>query len=328
MVQPFLPSMASALALAVLLTPVHRRLLLLTGRPGFAAFLSVLLAILLIALPLSLLAQQVVLQAGDATALLTRLFQSGGWKDLLPANGWLAEAMEWMDRRFRLPNMADQMSAWIGTHLPGIMQGSGEQLVALIVTLYMLFYMMRDRYAALALLATILPFSRREMTALYARIADTIRATIFGTVTVAMVQGLLGGMMFWALGLPAPLLWGVVMGIVAIVPVLGTFVIWAPAVLILMSTGHTAKAFILLGWSLLIVSTVDNLLYPVLVGNRLRMHTIPTFISLVGGILVFGAAGLILGPVILTITLFLLEYWRNESAVEAKADMENLPAGT
>lgn len=316
LIEPFLPPMASALALAVLLSPLNRALLRETGHAGLSAFLCVVFAVLAIALPLFLLGQQVLVQAGDATALISRVFDNGGWRDFLPANGWISEALEWVERRFALPDLAGQASVWVGTHLPGIVQGSGEQIVATFVMLYLLFYMMRDRRAALAILGGITPFSRREMEALYARIADTIRATVFGTISVSMIQGLLGGTMFWILGLPAPLLWGVVMGIVSIVPVLGTFVVWAPAVVILLSTGATTKALILLGWSLLVVGMIDNLLYPILVGNRIRMHTIPTFISLVGGVVTFGPAGLILGPVVLTVTLFLLEYWHNEVEAE------------
>lgn len=320
LVEPFLPPLASALALAVLLAPLNRALILETGRAGLSAFICVLFAVLAIALPLFVLGQQIVVQAGDAAAFLTRMFDSGAWRDLFPANGWIAEAIEWIERRFSFPDMAGQASAWVANQLPGIVQGSGEQIVATIVMLYLLFYMMRDRRAALSILASISPFSRQEMAALYVRIADTIRATVFGTVAVAMIQGLLGGAMFWLLGLPAPLLWAFVMGIVAIVPVLGTFVVWAPAVVILLSMGAVTKAVVLLIWSLLIVGTIDNLLYPILVGNRIRMHTIPTFISLVGGVFAFGAAGLILGPVILTITLFILEYWRNEVEAEAADD--------
>lgn len=316
--EPFLPPMASALALAVLLAPLNRALLAETGRPGMSAFMCVLFAVLVIALPLFMLVQQVLVQAGDATAVISRLFATDAWRDLFPSNGWISEFVEWVERRFRFPDIAEQTSSWVASHLPGIVQGSGEQIVATIIMLYLLFYMMRDRRAALVILASLSPFSRLEMNALYVRIADTIRATVFGTVAVAMIQGMLGGFMFWALGLPAPLLWGFVMGVVAIVPVLGTFVVWAPAVLILFSMGSSTKALILLLWSLLVVGTIDNLLYPVLVGNRLRMHTIPTFISLVGGVFAFGPAGIILGPVVLTITLFLLEYWHNEVEAESR----------
>lgn len=318
LLESFLPPMASALALAVLLSPLNRILLRESGRPGLAALICVVFAVLVVALPLFLLGQQILVQAGDATAFISRLVDTGQWRDLFPSNAWIAEALEWVERRFALPNLAEQASVWVGTHLPGILQGSGEQIVATFVVLYLLFYMMRDRRAALGILASVSPFSRREMDALYIRIADTIRATVFGTVLVSMIQGLLGGTMFWVLGLPAPMLWGFVMGVVSIVPVLGTFVVWAPAVVILLSMGETGKALILLGWSLLVVGTIDNLLYPILVGNRIRMHTIPTFISLVGGVVTFGPAGLILGPVVLTVTLFLLEYWHNEVEADAQ----------
>ncbi len=323
LVAPFLPPMASALALAVLLAPLNRALLAETGLAGVSAFICVLFAVLVVALPLFLLGQQVLVQAGDSTAYLTRLFDTGAWRDLFPSNGWLAEAVEWVERRFRFPDLAEQASSWVATHLPSIVQGSGEQVVATIVMLYLLFYMVRDRRAALGILASVSPFSRQEMTALYVRIADTIRATVFGTVAVAMIQGMLGGFMFWVLGLPAPLLWGFVMGVVAIVPVLGTFVVWAPAVILLFSMGSSTKALILLGWSLFVVGMIDNLLYPVLVGNRIRMHTIPTFISLVGGVFAFGPAGIILGPVVVTITLFILEYWHNEVEAEARDEADN-----
>ncbi len=126
---------------------------------------------------------------------------------------------------------------------------------------------------------------------------------------MAAVQGLLGGLMFAALGLPAPLLWGVVMALLAVVPVLGTFIVWIPASCFLALEGSWGKAVILILWGSLVVGTIDNLLRPVLVGKRLKIHTVPAFMSVIGGLVVFGASGLILGPVILTITIVLLELW-------------------
>jgi predicted PurR-regulated permease PerM len=120
--------------------------------------------------------------------------------------------------------------------------------------------------------------------------------------------------MFWWLGLPAPLLWGLIMGALAIVPVLGAFVIWIPAALFLALEGQWGRAVILAVWGTIVVGGIDNLLYPILVGNRLKLHTIPTFIAIVGGLIVFGASGVILGPVTLTATVLLLERWRARSA--------------
>jgi predicted PurR-regulated permease PerM len=145
-------------------------------------------------------------------------------------------------------------------------------------------------------------------------VADTIHATIFGTLAVAAVQGALGGLVFWWLGLPAPILWGAVMGLLAIVPVLGAFVVWLSAAIFLASSGQWGKAVFLTLWGTVVVGLIDNLLYPILVGKRLRLHTVPVFFAIVGGLAVFGAAGVILGPVILALTDAILEIWRRRTA--------------
>ena len=155
------------------------------------------------------------------------------------------------------------------------------------------------------------------MDRLFGRVADTIYATVYGTLAVSAVQGLLGGLMFWWLGLQTPLLWGVVMGLLAVVPVVGAFVVWIPAALFLLMEGSWGKALILTLWGMLVVGTIDNLLRPVLVGNRLKLHTVLAFLSVVGGLMLFGASGLILGPVALTITTVLLENWRSRVTTEA-----------
>lgn len=141
-----------------------------------------------------------------------------------------------------------------------------------------------------------------------------MHATIDGTLAVAAVQGTLGGLMFWQLGLPSPLLWGIVIGALAVVPVLGAFVVWIPAAIFLALEGGWGKALVLIGWGGVVVGGIDNLLYPILVGNRLKMHTVLAFISVVGGLIVFGPSGLILGPVAVTITMWLLEIWRSRNA--------------
>lgn len=123
--------------------------------------------------------------------------------------------------------------------------------------------------------------------------------------------------MFWWLDLPLPLFWGVVMALLALVPVLGVFIIWIPAALFLALEGSWGKALILSLWGGIVVGSVDNLLCPILVGNRLKQHTILAFMSLVGGVLVFGPSGLIMGPVPLTLVTVLLEFWRKRTSVDA-----------
>ena len=157
------------------------------------------------------------------------------------------------------------------------------------------------------------------MNRLFSDVIDTVHATLYGTLAVAVVQGTLGGLMFWWLGLPAPLLWGIVMGLLAIVPVLGAFVIWIPAALFLVLEGSGGKAVLLTLWGAIVVGGIDNLLYPILVGSRLKMHTLLAFISIIGGLIVFGPSGLILGPVIVTVTRFLLGTWSSRNAAATNA---------
>ena len=151
------------------------------------------------------------------------------------------------------------------------------------------------------------------MDRVFSRVGNTVHATIYGTLVVAAIQGTLGGLMFWWLGLPAPVLWGLVMGMLAVVPVLGAFIVWIPAALLLALEGSLGKALILALWGGVVVGGIDNLIYPILVGNRLKLHTIPAFMAIVGGLIVFGASGLILGPVTLTVTVVLLEIWRSRT---------------
>jgi predicted PurR-regulated permease PerM len=151
------------------------------------------------------------------------------------------------------------------------------------------------------------------MDRLFSRVGDTVHATMYGTLAVAAIQGTLGGLMFWWLGLPAPLLWGLVMGVLAVVPVLGAFVVWIPATLFLALDGSWGKALILAFWGGVVVGGIDNVIYPILVGNRLKLHTIPAFMAIIGGLIVFGPSGLILGPVTLTVTVLLLEIWQHRT---------------
>ena len=187
------------------------------------------------------------------------------------------------------------------------------QAISVLLTFYLLFYFLRDQREALRSLRSLSPLSEADMDRLFSRVGDTVHATMYGTLAVAVIQGTLGGLMFWWLDLPAPLLWGLVMGVLAIVPVLGAFVVWIPAAVFLALDGSWGKALILALWGGVLVGGIDNVIYPILVGNRLRLHTIPAFMAIVGGLIVFGPSGVILGPMTLTVTVLLLEIWRNRT---------------
>ena len=153
------------------------------------------------------------------------------------------------------------------------------------------------------------------------------RWPVFGALAVAAVQGFMGGLMFWILGLPAPLLWGTVMAVLATMPMLGTFVVWGPAAVFLALQGHWGKAVVLTAWGGIAIALIDNLLYPMLVGTRLRLHPVLVFFSVVGGLFAFGAAGLIVGPMTLALAGALLEIWTRRTSFGQAADTEPRATG-
>lgn len=314
MTVPFLSPLAWALALSVMALPLQRRLQKRLRSSNLVAALSVLVAAVLVVVPVVLVTSNMVGEVINGAAKIQAHVESGEWRTALNTHPRLTSMVNWVDREFDIPGSVTAASGTLTDVASNLVQGSLRQAVELLVTFYLLFYFLRDRKKALDSIRYLSPLSSLQMSRLYAQVSDTLHATLFGTFTVAMVQGALGGLMFWALGLPAPLLWGVVMGLLAIVPVLGAFLIWMPAAAFLLLTGHPGQSLLLTLWGAVVVGGIDNLLYPMLVGNRMHLHTVLVFISIVGGLFVFGAAGLILGPMLLTATTVLLEAWRYPEA--------------
>lgn len=311
---PFLPALAWALALAILFAPLHRWLESKVKYPDLAAMISVLVVIVIVVVPVTFVMERIIGEAARGAETIKTLVESGEWRRTLESYPVLAPVGQWIEQQLDLPGLINTASSWLTNLGASFVQGSVLQVISIVLTFYLLFYFLRDRGAALEWLRLLSPLSKADMSRLFNEVSDTVHATLYGTFVVAIVQGTLGGLMFWWLGLPAPLLWGIVMGLLAVVPVLGAFVIWVPAAIFLLLAGSEGKALLLTLWGAVVVGGIDNLLYPMLVGKRLRMHTVLAFISIVGGLIVFGASGLILGPVIFTITRLLLEIWRERNA--------------
>jgi predicted PurR-regulated permease PerM len=150
---------------------------------------------------------------------------------------------------------------------------------------------------------------------MFDKVGSTIEATVNGSLTVAAVQAVLAGTVYAILGVPGAVLWGAATFLCALVPVFGTFLVWAPIAFYLAVTDHIGKAIFLIIWGTAVVGSVDNFLYPWLVGDKLRLHTVPTFFAVLGGLSLFGPSGLILGPMAVAIAIGMLDVWwiRTES---------------
>lgn len=327
MTVPFLPALVWALALAVLCHPLQVRLERCTGHPSLAAIVTTLIVAALIVAPAVFVLQQLSQQALAAAGAIQHGIESGEWQAAVAAQPRLRTLVQVVEKQIDLSGIATSLAGALSAHASQLVKATLVQLIGFGLMLYILFFFLRDRRQALDWLCRMSPLTRAEMHQLFNRVRHTIRATVFGTVLVALIQGALGGLMFWWLGLPAPLLWGMVMALISIVPVLGAFVVWIPAALWLAVQGEGTRALVLVGWGTLVIGTVDNLLRPVLVGRELREHTLLAFISVVGGITLFGAAGLVLGPIVFELTRELLQIWsrRNARQLEAGNDLVAAP---
>ena len=317
MAEPFFPAFAGALALAVLFAPLHRWLDSRIRQPNLAALVSLLVITIIVGVPAMLVVEPIIGEASRAGAAMTSMVETGEWRRVFQEQPGLAPLGRWVDRYFDVPGVVQTLASWLTSVATSFVRGSILQLVGIVLTFYILFYFLRDQRAVLERLRALAPLSGAEMDHMFSEVFATVHATVYGTLVVAAVQGFLGGMMFWWLGLPGPLLWGAVMGLLAVLPILGAFVIWIPAAILLALEGSVGKAVVLALWGSVVVGTIDNLLYPILVGHRLKVHSVVAFVAIVGGLLVFGPSGVILGPVAVTVTRVLLEIWNRGNAAPA-----------
>ncbi len=299
---PFLGALAWALTLGVLFVPLQVRFERVFRSRGIAAVLTVLVAAIIVATPAVLVIERLVREAAASAVFIQAKLAAKSIR--LPA------FVYWVQEQIDLPAMISRLTTWLSNVSASFLRGSLAQALEIVLTFYILFFVLRDRGAACALLRGVLPLNRTETDRLFARIVDTINATIYGTIVVAIIQGALGGLMFLVLGLSAPVLWGLIMALLSMVPVLGAFIVWIPEAILLILDGHEIKAAILIVWGGVVVGGIDNVIRPILLGNRLRLHTVPTFISIIGGLVLFGPPGFVLGPLVLTTTLVLLEILR------------------
>jgi predicted PurR-regulated permease PerM len=315
MLQPFLNVLLWASVLAVVFCPMHRRIRAGLKSATAAAAASTLLALILILVPVTLLTIAVVHELRGAAASLqgsTELFSKGG----TPLLAWLLDRVGQyvnVDREAARQFIAERMQLWGAALASSTLIVVGGVVGAMVQTglvMFSMFYLFRDGEGLRHTLYGILPLQRIQSRQITIRTRDMIAATIYGVLVISAIQGTLGTVIFWILGLPSPLLWGVVMFFLSMIPMAGSFLVWVPAALYLAFTGEYVRAGILAGWGILVIGSIDNFLSPKLVGQRTRLHELLIFFAVLGGLEVFGVLGLVLGPVVVAVTLALIEMVR------------------
>ncbi|MDI2074974.1 putative PurR-regulated permease PerM [Bradyrhizobium japonicum] len=314
MAAPFLGALVWSTTIAVLFTPFDRTVSSCVKSRNLSALITVIVTAFIVVVPAILVAGTLLNEAVRSGAIVVPMFDVDDWTRLMDEHRWLAPALQWVHDKVDFPDLMRTATSALATWSGSVLRASFSGMANFLLTFYFLFYLLRDREAIAEAARLHLPLSEPEFALIAGRFADTIFATVFGTVAVAALQGGLGGLMFWWLGLPAPVFWGVLMALLAIVPFLGAFVIWAPAAVYLALSGAYTSAIILAVWGTFVVGFIDNIVYPILVGSRLRMDTMLSFIAVVGGLVFMGTPGVVLGPLLLALTLTLLQIRRDRAA--------------
>jgi predicted PurR-regulated permease PerM len=305
---PFFGAVLWGTILSIVFSPLHRSLLkLMAQRRTTAALATVTIVLLIVILPVTLIGALLVQEALN----IYEKFQSGEiniglyLKQVLGAlPTWASDLLD----RFGLRNLGAiqerfsdrlvQGSQFVAGKVLNVGQNTFEFVVNLGIVLYLLFFLLRDGDQLTRQIRTALPLHPDQQRELFSRFTTVVRATVKGNVVVAIIQGALGGLIFWFFGIHAPVLWAVLMAFVSLLPAIGPALIWLPVALYLMVTGAMWQGIVLIAYGTLVIGLVDNILRPILVGKDTNMPDYVVLIATLGGMVLFGINGFVIGPLI------------------------------
>lgn len=340
---PFYSAILWAVILAMVFSPVQRWFNgHLPGQANLNAFLTLLCIVGIVLIPVALTGASIV---SEATSLYENI-QSGDvnlgaflqrFLDALPS--WATDFLA----RFGVTDVADIQSRVIALLAEGsqffatqavlVGQGTANLLLGVSIMLYLLFFLLRDGGELSRKIAKAVPLAGEYKDALFEKIAVVVRAMVKGTILVAIVQGFLGGLIFWALGIHAAVLWGVVMAFLSLLPAVGASIVWFPVAIYLIATGAIAKGLVLMAFGAGVIGLVDNLLRPYLVGKDTALPDYVVLISTLGGIALLGLNGLVVGPLVAALFLAVWDIaaraqTAHGSAAQAEDRAKDAPDGT
>ncbi len=319
---PFLKPILWAILLAMVFYPLSERLQrLLKQREILCATAMTLLVIVVIILPSTLLMLSLGNEVIGVYHRVQEMIQTGrlqGYMDQIkdiPFLRWIwgrlqeyGNASQVNPTDFLLKNL-QYVSTFLFNHTSKIFKGLSTFVISFFFTLLSLYYLFKDGTRLFERLREILPIPPRERDLLILRFKQMVYATIYGGILVAIVQGILGGIIFWVLEISSPVLWGTAMAFLSLIPIGGTALIWGPAALLFFIQGALLKGILLLLLGIFGISMADNFLRPLFISSRTKIHPLLLFFAVLGGIQVFGLIGLVVGPLIATLCLTLIEIY-------------------
>jgi len=322
--QPFLVPLGWAAVFGVIFYSLNKRFERKWGRTRSAVLITLGVTVILI-VPVLLLAAMFVREGIAAAVDIQAAMAGGGYGWLSRAWGWIATHIAARGITVDLPGLVRQGASRAGEYMAAelgrVIRNIVVFLFELFVMLFALFYFLRDGDSIMARFRLFLPFEETMTERMLAEARELIFASVTTSLVIAAVQGTICGGAFAIVGLGSPVFWGVVMGFLSLLPVVGAWPVWVPAAIWLFSTGHVGRGLILIAICGALGATIDNILRPVLLGGRASLNGLLVFISVLGGITVFGVLGVVLGPIVVATTVGILDVYSGKGVAKRTPDM-------
>ena len=322
LLQPFFDVLFWSVVIAVLFSPVNTRLRDGYGmRPNLSSLLTVLFCLVIIILPLAWLLYSCI---SEGVSLYERL--ASGGTSLVEAvdrlrehfpeiQDWLAEYGYTTDQiKASLSKAALSIGSLLAKNTVAIGGSAAHLVTNLALVLYISFFLVRDGGRIRSLMIRALPFGDHREERLFQKFAEVMRATVKGSLLVAMAQGALGGVIFWLLDIRAAVFWGVVMTVLSLIPIVGSALVWLPTALFLLATGQYWQGALLIAYGACVIGLADNLLRPLLVGRDTKLPDFLVLLSTLGGFILFGMDGFVSGPMLAVLFVTVWQIFMEECA--------------
>lgn len=323
--QPFLTAIvAAAILTALFKRPYHWLERTLRGRRGLSAFLTCLLVITIIVTPLFLVLSLAISEASNLYYLITQesILQHSIEKVLSTIQHAPYAGTFFDTAAFDQERIIEDIKQFSQNAL-GLLQAAYQGVTHFVFWIFMmfftLFYFLIDGKKTLRYLMELSPLKNEHDKLLIDKFISISRATLKGTLVVGVIQGILGGLTFWIVGIPSPAIWGLVMILFSIIPMVGSAIVWFPAGLIMLFLGDVWQGIFILSVGLGVISVIDNVLRPRMVGKDTQMHPLLVFFATLGGISFFGLPGFVMGPIIVSLFMALSEIYSIEFRDQLKA---------
>ena len=329
--KPFLTAIITSAVLAYLFYPLYEKLRRRMKSRNVSAFVASLLIIIIIAVPFLFILNSVAKESQFVYIKAKQIFITGDVFSLgcLPDDpsaacrfsGWIAGFTGRPSVRYHLETSIERATTSFSRRISEFVFSIPNIVLGIFVTFFTMFYLFKDGKIVVERVKRVLPLNLQDQTKMFQKLNETTYAIVYGSLLVAAVQGAVAGIGYFFFGIPSPILWGIFTAIFALIPFIGTPIVWVLLSILLVIQGYPLSGIGLILYGIFIISSIDNVLKPFVIGKKARIHPVLVLLGVLGGLAVFGFIGFVIGPLILAVFMTFLEIYENERINGALAEL-------